>query len=134
MSGKSDYLELKLLDHVFGATVFTTPATVYLALFSVSPGDTGGGTELVGNGYARVAVTNNVTNWPNAAAGLKSNGAAFAFPVAITSNWAGAVAFGIFDASTAGNLLYWGLLTATLTILVGETAQFNVGDISITED
>jgi len=134
MSGKSDYLELKLLDHVLGATVFTTPATVYVGLFSVTPGDPGGGTELSGNGYARVAVTNNTTNWPNAAAGSKSNGTDIVFPTATPSDWTAAVAFGIFDASVAGNLLVWGALTGTVTVLAGETPQFNAGDLTYTED
>jgi len=134
VSGQSDYLELKLLDHVLGATVYTAPATVYLALYSVTPGDAGGGTELSGNGYARVAVTNNATNWPAAAAGAKSNGAAVVFPTATPSNWTAAVAFGILDNSSGGNLLYWGPLTESVTILANETPQFNIGDIIVTED
>lgn len=130
---KSNFLENEILDHVLGNAAYAAPATVYVALFSVAPTDAGGGTELSGNGYARVAVTNNATNWPAASGGAKSNGTAIAFPQA-TAAWTQAVAFGIFDASSAGNLLYWGDLTTPRTVALGSTASFAVGDLDITED
>ena len=53
MSGFSDYLEDKVLDHVFGGNAFTAPTTLYVALYTVAPSDTGGGTEVSGGAYAR---------------------------------------------------------------------------------
>lgn len=105
----SDYLEGKLMDHILGNTAFTAPATVHMALFTVSPSDTGGGTEVSGGSYARVAITNNTTNWPNFSAGLKSSGTAINFPTP-TADWGTVVAWGLFDAASAGNLLFWGPL------------------------
>ena len=130
---KSDFLENTLLDEVLGATDYTPPGTVYLALFTAAPDDTGGGTEVSGGGYARVAVTNNSTNWPAASGGSKSNGVDMTFPQA-TADWGTVVAFAIFDASTGGNMLYWGDLTTSKTINNGDTAKFAAGDITITED
>ncbi len=46
MAGFSDYLEDKVLDHVFGGNAYTAPATLYVALYTVAPTDTGGGTEV----------------------------------------------------------------------------------------
>jgi hypothetical protein len=106
---KSDFLELELLDHVLGNAAYTAPATTHIALFTVAPTDTGGGTEVTGGSYARVAFTNNATNWPAASSGLKQNGVAINFAQA-SADWGTVVAFGIFDASTSGNLLYWGWL------------------------
>src|SRR3989304_6558665 len=71
---KSDFLENELLDHVLGNAAYAAPATVYFGLYSVGPSDVGGGTELTGSGYARIAVTNNATNFPAASGGAKSNG------------------------------------------------------------
>ena len=51
MAGFSDYLEDKVLDHVFGGTAYTAPSTLYVALYTVAPTDTGGGTEVSGGGY-----------------------------------------------------------------------------------
>jgi hypothetical protein len=103
---KSDYLENKLLDLVLGAVALSAPATLYVGLFTVSPSDAGGGTEATGGGYARVAVSNNLTNFPAAVAGVKNNATAFTFPTA-TLSWGVVLALGIFDAASAGNLLYW---------------------------
>ena len=130
---KSDYLELKVLDHVLGNTAFTAPATVYLALYTVAPTDAGGGTEVTGGSYVRKSVVNNTTNWPAASGGLKENGVEFTF-VTATADWGTVVAFGIFDAATAGNLLYWAGLTVSKSVLNGDTAKFAVGDIDVTED
>lgn len=130
---KSDYLENKVLDHVLGGSDYTRAATVYVALFTAAPSDSGGGTEVATGSYARVAVTNNNTNWPAASSGAKSNGTAVTFPTA-SANWGTVVAFGIFDASTSGNLLYWGTLTTNKAIDSGDTASFAAGQLAITED
>jgi hypothetical protein len=126
-------LELKVLDGVLGGPDFTHPATVYIALYTATPNDTGGGTEVTGGAYARASVTNNSTNWPAASAGAKSNGTDITFPTA-TANWGTVVSFGIFDASTSGNLLFWGDVTPNKAINNGDTAKFATGQISITED
>jgi hypothetical protein len=129
----SNFLELELLDHVFGNAAYSAPATLYVALFTATPSDTGGGTEVSGGSYARKDVTNNATNFPAAAAGAKSNGTAITF-VTATASWGVVTQFGIFDASTAGNLLAWGDLTASKTVDSGDTVSFAVGDLDITLD
>ena len=113
---KSTYLANKIADEVLGASAWTPPATVYIGLYSTAPTGGGtGGTEFDGTtepGYARLAVTNNTTNFPAASSGAKATGATFTFAAnSGASNWANAVAFGIFDASTAGNLLGYGTCT-----------------------
>lgn len=130
----SDYLEAKILDEVFGATAFSAPGTLYVALFTAAPSDSGGGTEVTGGSYARVAVTNNTTNWPNATGTSptsKSNGTVITFPTA-TANWGTVVAFGIFDASSGGNLIAWADLNTSRTINSSDTASFGVGSLTIT--
>lgn len=130
---KSDFLENEILDHVLGNAAYTAPGTVYIALFTVAPTDSGGGTECTGGSYARVTVTNNATNWPAASGGAKSNGTEIVF-VEATASWGTVLAFGIFDAITAGNLLYWATLTVNKAIDTGDTAKFAVGDLDVTED
>jgi hypothetical protein len=134
MGSKSDYLENKVLDHVLGGGDYSRPATVYVALFTATPSDSGGGTEVSGGSYARASVTNNATNWPAASDGSKSNGTAIVFP-APTANWGTITSFGIFDAASSGNLLYWGALSASKTVNNGDAApQFAVGALTVTED
>jgi hypothetical protein len=134
---KSNYLENAILDHVLGGGDYTRPATVYVALFTdtntQTQRDAGTVTEVSGSAYARVAVTNNSTNWPAASSGSKSNGTAITFPTP-TGSWGTVTAFGLCDASTAGNLLYHGDLTASQTVASGNAVVFDVGALVLTED
>jgi hypothetical protein len=131
----SDFLENKILNVYFGATAYAAPATLYLALFTASPTDAGGGTEASGGNYGRLAITNNTTNFPNATGTTpvsKSNGAAFTYPAA---TWTGTiVSWGLFDAASAGNLIAWADLTASKTVSSGDVVQFDIGNLTITLD
>ena len=132
MGSFTDFLELELLDHVFGAAAYTAPATLYVALSTTTITDAGGNmTEPSGNAYARVAVTNNATNWPAAAAGAKANGTAITFPTA-TGSWGTIIDFAIMDAATAGNMLGYGTLTTAKAVTTGDTPSFAIGDLDIT--
>jgi hypothetical protein len=133
MAGKSDFLENAILDHILGKTTYTAPNTLYIGLLTAAPTDAGGGTEVSGGSYARSAQTNNTTNFPNAVAGVKSNGVAFSFPTA-TAAWGTIVAVGIYDASSSGNLLFWALLTVSKVINNGDTFSFSIGALQFTED
>lgn len=133
--GLVDYAENKILDAFLGtnrSSVF--PATVYIALFQTVPNDAGtGGLEVSGGSYARVAAANNSTVWPNASGGTKTNGTTLTFPSA-TASWGTVNGYGIYDASTAGNLLFWATLAATLTIGSGTTPFFSPSALSITAE
>lgn len=120
--GKSNYLEDAVKNLVLGGTAFTAPAT-HVALYSASPTDASAGTELTGGAYARVTKTNNATNWPASTAGsTKSNGTTIDFPQA-TADWSRAYSWSIMDASTAGNMLYYGpLATSIFTAYVSDIA------------
>lgn len=129
---KTNYSRNQILDSRFGGAAYTPPATVYCGLFSVAPTVSTPGTELAGNGYARVAKTNNLTNFPAAAAGAKSNGTAITFPTA--SGAVGtAIYFGWFDALTVGNLLDFAPLTTSKVYGVGDTPEFGIGQLTFLE-
>lgn len=122
----SDYLENKLLDHIIGKTSYTMP-TAYVALYTVAPTDSGGGTECTGGSYARVATSG--STWNAASSGSNSNASDIVFPEA-TASWGTVVAVGILDASSAGNLLWYGTLTANKTVDSGDTVRFVAGDLT----
>lgn len=118
----SEYLAHELLDHVFGASAYSAPATLYCALFTVAPiADGSGGTEVTGGSYARVAVTNNSTNFPAASGQTKRNATAITFP-APTADWGEVVGAAWYDASTSGNFLMYGPFTISRTILEDDSA------------
>lgn len=133
MAGKSDYLESKILNYIFNGGSFTAPSTVYVALFTSAPTDAGGGTEVSGGSYARAAITCNDTNFPTTSTGLIQNAVVQNFAQA-SAGWGTVVAFGIFDALTDGNLLYWGAISPTKTVASGDTLSIAINQLQISEE
>lgn len=135
---KSNFLEDGLLNHVLRGVAFPTlGASVHVALFTAAPTDAGGGTEVSGGAYARVAVSRATGSWAvpadNAGSQRTSNSAAVTFPTP-TANWGTVTHVGIFDAATAGNLLYWGALGTSRTVNNGDTApSFAIGAMTVDE-
>jgi hypothetical protein len=135
---KSNYLENAVIDHVLRGVAFPALGTnLFVALFTAAPSDAGGGTEVTGGAYARVAVARATTAWAapadNAGSQQTSNSAAVTFPTP-TANWGTVVAIGIFDAATLGNLLYHAALGTSRTINNGDTApSFPVGALTVAE-
>jgi hypothetical protein len=107
---------------------------VYVALFTAAPSDAGGGTEVSGGSYARVAVAPADANWtaPDNVGGHTDNVAAVTFPTP-TANWGTVTHFAIFDRLTGGNLLLHGILAAPKTVNNGDPApSFAIGALDIT--
>ena len=129
----ADFLENELLDHVLSKATYTAPDTTYIAAFTVAPGDSGGGTEVSGGSYARVAYTNNATNWPAASGGSKSNAVTIDFGTA-TADWGTIVAVAIIDAATSGNFMFHGALTNPKTINSGDGFRFLPTKLSVALD
>ncbi len=128
MSAMSDYLENEILDHILGTGSYTMPSAVYIGLSTGSFGDGNTGTELSGSGYARVAATFNA-----ASSGTADNASAIQFAAA-TGSWGSVSHFGIFDASSSGNLLMHGAFTAAKTIASGDILKIDAGDLDISAD
>lgn len=127
MSAMSDYLENKLLDHILSTTAYPAPSAVYLGLSIASMGENAGGTELSGNGYARVAVA-----FDAASGGTTDNTAVVDFPACTGSNWGAVAYWSIWDASTGGNMLLHGAFTSAKTIEVNDVLRVAAGDLDIT--
>ena len=136
MGSFSDFAESKILDQVFGGTAWVPPATLHVALFTANPSDSGGGTEVTGGSYARVAKTNNATNWPAASGtspATKSNGTAIDFPTA-TADWGTITGMAVYDAASGGNMIGWTALTVSKPVLSGDTPSFPAGTLQVTLD
>jgi|TARA_R110000796_G_scaffold59894_2_gene138299 hypothetical protein len=121
----TNFLETEILDHVFAGAAYTAPGTKYIGLFTAAPGETGGGTEVSGNGYTRKSIafaTSGATT---------SNNAAVEFPTA-TGTWGTITHVGIFDAATSGNLMVYATLTASKTVASGDVFRVPSGDLDIT--
>jgi hypothetical protein len=134
----SNYLEQKLLDLTFGGASFIPSGTLYIGLSSGNPGETGtSGREPTGNGYARVAVTNNKINWcsydSGNPSGTISNLTVIEFPRAT-----GVIGYidyiTIYDQPIGGNFYAYGPLSVARTIYDGDIPNFASGALRITLD
>lgn len=144
MAAMSDYLENKLIDFLLRGQTFTAPTGLYVGLLTAAPSDTGGGTEVSGNGYARQNLAPSLTNWAGTQAaasttastgtsGTTSNNVAITFPTP-TASWGTVTAFGVYDATTGGNLLFYGNLNIAKTINQGDTVTFPISSLSFQID
>lgn len=120
---KTYYLDNILINLALRNTSWVQPAIVYVALYSVAPTASGGGTEITGGGYGRQPVTFNApTN------GATSNVSDVNFPIAST-DWGSVVAFAICDTSSGGNILYFGNLSTPRTVLTNDQLRFPAGQL-----
>jgi len=128
MAALSDFSEKLLLDWLMTNGTATRPTAWYVALFTAAPNDAGGGTEVSGSGYARQAVTFDAAT---SGAGTTSNSIAVSFTAA-GGDWGTISHIGIFDAVSAGNLLWHGSLVASRTVNDGDSLLFSIGNIDLT--
>jgi len=126
MAEMSNYLENALINATLRNTSYTSPTTVYVALYTSDPTDADTGTEVSGGSYARTAVTFGAPS-----NGVSTNSAAVEFPTC-TSSWGTITHIGIRDASTSGNLLYHTALTTSKVIDVDDIFRITTGNLSVT--
>jgi len=128
MAALSDYAEKLLLDFLMTTGTATRPTNWYVALFTAAPNDAGGGTEVSAGGYARQSVAFSAAASPG---GTTSNSGEVSF-TASGGDYGTVTHMGIFDASSSGNLLWHGALTASKAVADGDTLTFAVGNIDLT--
>lgn len=125
---KTDYLENALINAVLRNIAFTSPTTVYVGLHTAQANpEAGTVTEVVGGNYGRQAIT-----FGAPANGLSSNTTDIAYAVA-TAPWGTVMGGGIYDAPTAGNLLYYGTLTVAKAVSTNDQFKFLTGSVSVQE-
>jgi hypothetical protein len=137
MAGLTDYLEDKIINHVFGSTTFTKPTNYYVGLLTATPSDSAAGTEVSGGSYVRMVCAFTITGSGIAEA---KNTSAITFPTA-TADWGVIGWIGIYDALSSGNLVAYQNLqksdfstTTTKTINDGDIFKFNSSTIKIQLD
>jgi hypothetical protein len=121
---KSNYAENLVAQWMLTTNSVTRPTAWYVALFTTDPAEAGSGTEVTGGSYARQSVTFSVTNNTASNTGIITFSS---MPAATVTH------FGLYDASTSGNLLYYGALTSSRTTQAGDDAEFAVGTLTISE-
>lgn len=121
-----------LAGSLLGRTAYTAPATVYASLFIGASTALTGGTEATGGSYARVAVTNNTTNFPAPSGGVVTSGTAITWPTS-TAAWGAVNAVRLYDAASGGNLIAGAILSPAATVdATGITVSIPAGQLTLT--
>ena len=126
MAEFSNFLENALINATLRATTYTSPATVYVSLYTSDPTDADTGTEVSGGSYARTSATFDAPS-----NGVTQNSADITFPTA-TASWGTVSHIGVHDASTAGNLLFHTALDTSKTIDSGDIFKIETGNLTVT--
>jgi hypothetical protein len=126
MSQLADWAENAALDWLMGGATPTRPTNRYLALFTTATDDASGGTEMSGGGYARQAITCGA-----ASGGTCSNTNEITFTISGV-NPSPFTHAAVFDASTNGNRIWHGALTASKDLGDGDSIVFAAGDLDFT--
>jgi hypothetical protein len=120
---KSIYLDNNFLNAALRGIPFVPPPAVYVALYTVAPGVDSAGTEVAGGGYFRQLVT-----FTEPVNGQVVSAVEVLFPVA-QALWGSIVAFAFIDASSGGNILYIGNLSAPKLVDVSDQVRMPAGQL-----
>jgi len=142
MSIMTNYLEEKLIDHLFKTTAYShsSPSAWFVGLHTGAFGESGsGGNEVstVGTTYARVSITRGSGFTRASASDVRTveNASVITFGVP-SANWGLVTHVGIWDsASGSTNLIIEAQLQFSKTINNGDPApKFNAGELKFTFD
>lgn len=136
MAGLSAYAESAVINALFRGTNFTAPAVanLHLALFTADPTNLGTLNELpAGSWYVRQLTGTFAAPAPNGTAQVTSNTSSITFP-AVTGSAVTVAFIGIFDNTTAGNMLVSAPMTSAKTLQIGDVLSFAPGTITISVD
>lgn len=140
----SDYLEPKLLDHIFIKSEFTRPSNLYMGISSSAFTESDNGTTAAakepgydsatpsyfGDGYSRVQIDTNA-KYDATSTNIK-NTSGIDFPEAGGSGWGSIQYWAIFDSNTStANMLMHGSFTSAVTVTAGSQFRIGSGDLEI---
>jgi hypothetical protein len=125
----SNTFETTVLTWLLTNSAATRPTAWYVALFTSNPAEDASGTEVStsGTAYARQSVTFSVSG------NTATNTAAIEFPTA-TASYGTVTHVGVYDASTAGNLIAYAALTTSKAIDTGDVLRLPANDLDVTMD
>ena len=135
MAQASDYMEEAVLTGLLGGTAITlSSGKPYIGLLTTAPTDSSSGSECTGGAYARVQVGDtNQGDFVVSTTGSATNSAEFRWADA-TDNWGDISHVALFDSATSGNILLYGNLTSSVSILQGDIFKIPASGFTIQMD
>lgn len=121
----SNYAEAKIADHMLGTAAWTMPTGCFIKLHLGDPTDACTGSPALND--VRKAVTFAAATNPGGVA--VSSSAATWTAVSTTETY---THFSLWDASTLGNPIAYGALTASVSVTAGDDFNIAAGNLSVT--
>ena len=133
MTAMSNYMENKLINHIFRDTAWSAESGLYVGLDVAAELEAGTITkEISGNAYARMSVKGNA-NWSaGSTSGLTDNEAAIEFVTSSGGDWGWVSGVFLSNAATSGDVILYGALTAPKLVTDGDQFVIAAGDLDIT--
>lgn len=137
MSAFSNYLESGILEHTLRGNTLSTPASVFVALFTSDPGDDNSGVELTDSAYLRQDAAKGGTinsGWtaPSVQTDgmMSSNAKLIQFPP-IADGSVTISHYALFDSQGGGNMLYHAAFTTAKTLEINDVLSIDIGGIEV---
>lgn len=119
-----------LLDYAVGNVIWAPPATLWVALYTASPGPGDLGTEAVMDA-GRISQPNDLTAWSQSVNGVKNNLLALDVPPQLTALGT-IVSVGWRDQQQDPSMLCFSCdLVTPIPMIVGSALHFDAGDFTI---
>lgn len=128
MSKLSDYLENRLVDHLFRSTALAKPSGIHLALGTAATDSSF--TELSGGNYSRISLGLGNLDWtPDGLGGVYPIGEHNS--AVATGNWGDITKWALFDAASGGNMLFYGDIAHGCRVYTGEKFTLPSGGLTV---
>jgi hypothetical protein len=123
----STYLQNKILDHILKVASYTPATHLYLGLSAADPLEDGSGLSEPSSGaYARVIVDDfEIANL------RKTRNATELVFTAASNSWGTMTHWAIFDHISSGNMLAFGALYESKSVITGTVVSVHAGDIEV---
>ena len=127
---KTNYLETKILEHIFSGIPYTAPSSFYAGLLTQAPSDSNITELTIGQyGYERKQIT-----FGSPTDGYVKSTNDVDFGPSTGQAWGDIHGIAIFDAETSGNALYWALKYPPLSPALGSYIIFRANGIVVGEE
>lgn len=130
----SSYLARFLIRDLLRGSNFTLPETYWVGLYSNTDGagEADTGTEITTSTWDKARVGISLPTGIQIENNIIYNTGVLTFGEAASPGWGTIYGWGIKDAGTAGNLLFWGLFDNPIVVSTGQRLRIGAGDLRIT--
>lgn len=133
-NGLTQWLEAKLLDHALKGTAYSQPTSLYVALHSADPTDTGTTGEITGGSYARQGATSSFGAVSEGNPASKASNADLTWTNMPTCTVSGVSIWDHSTSTQSSNVLWQGTLSASKSVNSGDTFKILSGNLTCTMD